>query len=90
VKSSVVLGLGFTLALLSTPLGCNGAVQPPPPNCIPSPGTICGIFAAYKLPGKMPHGFNFGRLRKRAAISDEAVGFWRLVGNEKRLRCCFG
>jgi virginiamycin B lyase len=68
VKSGVVLGLGFTSTLLSTPVSCNGAVQPPP-SCTPSPGTICGIFTAYKLPGKMPHGFNFDP-------SGKLMGLW--------------
>lgn len=64
--SRVFLGLAFALALLSAPVECIGAV---PASCAPSPGTICGIFTAYQVPEKMPHGFNFNP-------SGKLLGLW--------------
>ncbi len=54
--SIVVVGLTFVLATLRSTVEGAGAVQP---GCAPSTTTICGIFTAYSVTQRVPHGIVF-------------------------------
>jgi streptogramin lyase len=55
-KSAFGLGLSLALATLCSTVEDAGAVQP---GCAPSTTTMCGIFTAYRVAQRVPHGIVF-------------------------------